>query len=512
MSATVERNGVDAGPSHRSDLARSAARSHFRMRLSRTITKNLPYLLLTILVAVPCFWQPHIQAGDLSSHLYSAWLVSKVSAGELPGLYVVPQFTNVLFDHLLSILWKTGSVVFTERVAVLIAVQVFFWGCLAFISAVAGRRTWDLTPFLLILAFGAVFRMGFFNFYISVGLCAGALSLVWRNKRGIRLLAAPLLAAAYVAHILPVMWGLAVIAYILIARSLAETKLFRLTVIVLMGLVATSILLATRVPTRWAPGVRIDSLIGLDQALIFGMKYKAVAVSLLILWILRLIRRFESGPSWRSDIALHLSMLGAASTLLMPDAILLPFYRGGLTYVTIRLSLLSAILFCAMIGSGSRNPLERALSIALAVMFFSLAYIDERKLNGMERQMATAVHTLPSGARVVATLRDSRLAVPALEHMIDRVCIGRCYHFAAYEPATTQFRLRAEPGNPYVMTDIDDVLALEHSEYVWQRRDVELFRLYPCQGGKQICASSVSPGTRLIKLDLSDTRAQAQAQ
>src|SRR5579863_4440995 len=75
------------------------------------------YMLLALLVSIPCFWQRSIQGDDLSSHLYNASLVNKVSAGQLPGLYVAPQFTNVLFDHLLSFLLKTSGVYLAEHIA-----------------------------------------------------------------------------------------------------------------------------------------------------------------------------------------------------------------------------------------------------------------------------------------------------------------------------------------------------------------------------------------------------------
>ena len=67
------------------------------------------YAIVSLLTGIPCIWQQHVQACDLSSHLYNAWLVNQVSAGNLPGLYVVPQFTNVLFDHLLSFLMSARA-------------------------------------------------------------------------------------------------------------------------------------------------------------------------------------------------------------------------------------------------------------------------------------------------------------------------------------------------------------------------------------------------------------------
>jgi hypothetical protein len=145
---------------------------------------------------------------------------------------------------------------------------------------------------------------------------------------------------------------------------------------------------------------------------------------------------------------------------------------------------------------------EKAITAALLVVFFSFTYLDERSINSVERKMAQAIATLPPGARVVATVRDAGLILPVLHHLIDRPCIGRCFDFADYEPATTQFRLRAKPGNPYVMTNIDDVFALENTEYVWRRRDIELYRLLPCPGSNEICVTVVQPGERLVRQQL----------
>jgi hypothetical protein len=37
-------------------------------------------------------------AGDLSSHLYNAWLAELIGQGRAPGLVIVEQHTNVLFE------------------------------------------------------------------------------------------------------------------------------------------------------------------------------------------------------------------------------------------------------------------------------------------------------------------------------------------------------------------------------------------------------------------------------
>src|ERR1700722_11583486 len=102
----------------------------------------LGYILASILVLLPCYWQARIQAGDLSSHIYNSWLAQLTEAGKLPGLIVAHQATNILFDELLSGLFRMAGPDVAQRIAVSIAVLVFVWGAFAFVSASSGRRAW----------------------------------------------------------------------------------------------------------------------------------------------------------------------------------------------------------------------------------------------------------------------------------------------------------------------------------------------------------------------------------
>src|SRR5580704_4661239 len=97
------------------------------------------YLPLSLLLLLPCYWQERIQAGDLSSHIYNAWLAQSIDKGELPGLEIVPLWTNVVFDLLLLQVWQHSSAAAAQRIAVSLAVLVFIWGSFAFAAAVAGR-------------------------------------------------------------------------------------------------------------------------------------------------------------------------------------------------------------------------------------------------------------------------------------------------------------------------------------------------------------------------------------
>src|ERR1700744_6145137 len=95
---------------------------------------------------LPCFWHRHIQAGDLGSHLYNAWLAQLIEKGQAPGLYLARQFSNVLFDFLLLQLSSFFGFCIAEKVAVGFCVLIFFWGVFALVSAVADDSQWLLMP------------------------------------------------------------------------------------------------------------------------------------------------------------------------------------------------------------------------------------------------------------------------------------------------------------------------------------------------------------------------------
>jgi len=476
-------------------------------------TRNLAaYLSAALLLTAPCVWQQHIQANDLSSHLYNAWLANRVAAGDLKGLSVVPQYTNVLFDLLLSWLLKSSSVIVTERIAVILAVQFFFWGCCALVSAMSGRPAWRIAPFLALLTYGVVFRMGFFNFYISVGICCGAIALVWWNESRVRWLAVPLLLVAATAHFLPCLWAIMVIGYVLAARRIDPSRRWLLLLAALASIAGLSALLASRVPSVWMRSLSIESYLGADQVLVYGAKYKIIAAALLCFWILLLVRRFELRPRPWEDVVLQLWLLMAVACILLPDSIRMPLYAGGFTFIGIRLSLLSAIFLCASVAEVPTKTLEKAGQVALLVAFLAFSYADERSLNFIEQKVTNAVRALPPGALVISALRDSRLQGEALQHVVDRPCIGRCFDFADYEPSTGQFRLRAQPGNAYVISDSGDIASLEHGQLVLTRSDIKVYRLFPCASGRDVCADQVSPGQRLTKEDIVPNSIRAAGQ
>ena len=167
--------------------------------------------------------------------MYNAWLTHLIgwaAAWALSGSPVKQRS----FDMLLSGL---GSVVHwgvAEKIAVSLAVLIFFWGAFALVCAMTNRAPWFLAPCLAIFAYGWTFEMGFMNCYISLGLTFFALAILLRG-RGFELWAA--------VALVPVIW-------------LAHP--FGLGLLVPLGAYA---LLAGRLPPRYRSYLFVASALGL---------------------------------------------------------------------------------------------------------------------------------------------------------------------------------------------------------------------------------------------------------
>lgn len=457
--------------------------------------------LFSILLLVPCFWQPRIQAGDLSSHVYNAWLAQLIERGQAPGLTLARQTNNVLFDLMLSGLMRACGPGMAQRVAVSFAVLVFFWGAFAFVGAWSRphRAPWQLAPCLAMLAYGWVFRMGLFNFYISLGLCFGALALARQRKPWAAAGAVSLSGVAYVAHPLPLVWATGVLVYERIARACAPRQRSWLMLGSLLALALTGFLLGVLFPTRRGADQWI-SMTGADQVWIYGNSYIAVALAVLV-WGALCFRRLLQARGIRRiilDVRFQVCAISSAALVLLPGGVLLPGYRSGLDYVAERMSLAGAVAFCALVAS---TRLPRALVGAMAgiaVVFFGLSYADERSLNAVETRMEQAVAQLPPGQRVVSALAGSEDRIRSLAHIIDRVCVGRCFSYANYEPCTGQFRVRARQANPFVVSDYGESWTMQTGGYVVKPRDLPMYNIDLCDpSSPRICVEPLRAGATL---------------
>jgi hypothetical protein len=136
---------------------------------------------------------------------------------------------------------------------------------------------------------------------------------------------------------------------------------------------------------------------------------------------------------------------------------------------------------------------------ACAVTFFSFIYQDTGVLNRMEQQAEDLVHDLPYGRRVVETISSQPdWRIWFINHIVDRACIGHCYAYANYEPASGQFRVRVRPGSPIAAPTPDDTEALENGTYVVQPPDLPMTEIYQCdeQDLSKLCRRDLTAGEK----------------
>jgi hypothetical protein len=436
------------------------------------------YVLSSILLLGPCFWQSRLQAGDLSSHIYNAWLGQLIESGHAPGLSIAFQTTNVLFDIVLSALFKVFGPAPAQKISVSLAVLIFAWGAFAFVSKVSGHRCWTLLPSIAIAAYGWVFHAGFFNFYLSLGLCFWALALAWEWTRRGFVAAAVLLAIAYFAHALPVVWTISVLAYMWVAHRVAVERRLRLFGATVLAIAMAGALINFTMDSKWS-SEQITMITGLDQVHVFDAKYWFVYAGMLLVWGLQFERVLHQTGARNvfTGIPFQVCAITAVGLLMFPDLLTIPGYKHALAFIAERMSLALAICICALLGLAQSRMYLTYSAAAVALLFFGFLYSDERVFNSFEDAMSEVVSQLPRGQRVISGVDDPYLRVNPLGHMIDRVCVGRCYSYANYEPSTGQFRIRVVAENPIVIANYEESWKLQNGIYVVKDRDLPLYQV-----------------------------------
>lgn len=469
------------------DRSAHPATSRGRQGLAALLDSKWVYALASLLFLIPCYWQPRIQAGDLSSHIYNSWLSQLIESGRLQGLVMVQQTTNILFDVILSGLFKLVGPEAAQRIAVSLAVLTFVWGAFAFIGAVGGRPPWHLLPCIGMLAYGWVYHMGFFNFYLSLGLCFWGLAIVWNWSPRRLAMASPVFVLAYVAHALPVVWAAGLVVYLLVARSLTPRLRVYMIAVSLLAMVFLHAAIGRSMVSQWSPQ-QINLTTGLDQVWVFDAKYYVVMVGLLLVWGLLFLNLMHLSGARQvvSSIPFQFCVISAAAVFILPTTILFPGFHHSLAFIAERMSLGVGVCVCALLGAARPKRLEIYGLILVAAVFFGFLFRDERALNSFEDRMQDTVAKLEPGQRVISAIEDPALRVNALAHMIDRVCVGHCYSYANYEPSTAQFRIRAKARNPYVAYSYQQSWELQTGTYVVRESDLPLYQVDLDENGKMV--------------------------
>ena len=483
---------VDASPDQ-SDLNLFPALAAFAR------THWLRICVISCLLLIPCFWHREIVASDLGSHLYNAWLVQLIHRGELPGLWVAPQLTNVLFDWLLSAFGSIFGWYAAEKISVCIAVLIFFWGSFAFVSAATRCAPWLLSPVIALATYGWTFHLGFFNYYLSLGLGFLAAALFWRGVGREKLVALAFVPWIFFAHPLGVAGLVATCLFLGLQESTGTMGKIILFLLAIASLVALHFALARFFVVT--PGTRpFYSFNGADQLVLFGERYKILARTVLALVIaaigIDVAANPKSGRIWpRYSTPLQLYVLTELAVLLMPGAVDFSSHAASLALLTERLTSVSAVLGCCLLAATRPGKWHLAVSGVIAAVFFSFVYQDTAIVNRMEAQIVKLVSTLPPNQRVMATILPPAGSRILIQHIVDRACIERCFSYANYEPAAAVFRVRASADNPYVLMSFEAAIDGEHGEYIVQPSDLPLYQVYQCnEDGTQLCITPLKAG------------------
>lgn len=449
----------------------------------------------SLALLIPCFWLPRIHAGDLSSHIYNAWLAGLVQQGGEPGLVVEWRWTNALFDRLLQLLLPWVGPDWTQRLCAALSVQVFFFGAFLWLRQVS-RGIWCVGPLLVMLAYGRLFHLGFFNYYLSLGLAFWALCFF--RMPGWRRCLSPLLFllaahASILGTVTVVVWD---VTLFLLTRARPRRRLILTASLAGLILLGRSLLVLLVKPDTSIPP---SDYLGAGHFVLYGSEFRLLAGATFSVLLLALVLRWERS-SWRRVILdpwVHLLLLAGITCLVVPWGLWLPGYRNSLSLLDLRFSFF-ALLAILVLASRTQAPrLLLAASACLALAYFTALHLRLKEVDAIEVRVKTAVQQIPVGSRVVSSLRVRQPVDPVI-HIIDRACIQRCFSYGNYEPASWAFMLSAVRPSRWAQFDPVKADAIGAGTYRIERYDLPLYLVYASDSSaSRILVRPLSEGERM---------------
>jgi len=462
-------------------------------------------LAISLAVIVPCIWHRHIEAGDLGSHVYNAWLAQLIEKGQAPGLYIARQWNNVLFDWLMLHAANLFGFAAAEKIVVSACVLTFFWGVFSFVAAASGNSPWSLAPALAMLAYGYCFNMGFLNFYLSVGLASFCLALLWRGRGLQRLFGPILIPLVWLAHPIGFFWLAGSALYLLLWSKLPRwwKLLVPVAVAALLACVHWYLMHRAQFPVDWEREP-FYALNGTDQLALYGPRYTYLAWIVFFLGaacfaVEALSRRREISFSQSLQLPAGLYFVAILATGVLPENLRPSITGGWVGLLASRSTIFTAIFALWLLGSLRLRKAHLIGFSCCAVAFFAFLCQDTLTLNRMEANVEKLVGGLPPGTRVLSTIwapPDSRISF--VGHFVDRACIGHCFSYANYEPSSGQFRIRAKPASPVVASTVDDAEDMQAGEYEVQDEDLPIKEIFQCDESNltTLCIRDLASGEK----------------
>lgn len=459
----------------------------------------LRIVTISALLLVPCFWHREIEADDLGSHLYNAWLVQLIHRGQAPGLWIVHPWTNVLFDYILSGFGVVFGLHVGEKIAVSLAVVIFFWGAFAMVAAATRRAPWMIAPCIALVAYGWTFEMGFFNYYLSLGLAFFGLAIFWRGHGWERLLPLAIAPLALLANPLGPIWLAGACAYVWIVERTPGRYQVACFAVAIAGLFSVPKILGAFYPLD-PPTKPSYFFNGADQLVLFGTRYARVEYALIAFAVIALawdliVRRNNSDLWAQYAVPAQFYALALISVWILPGGVQVTAGSAAASLLTERFTTISGALACCVMGAMRPKKWHLAAGAAIAAVFFSFLYQDTGHLNRMEQQVVELVSKLPPSQRVLGSILPPDHSRVMIQHILDRACIGRCFSYGNYEPSSQDFRVRVRPGNPIVLTDFGLSAATEEGNYKVRPADLPVYQVYQCgDDGEKLCLAALRAG------------------
>lgn len=461
--------------------------------------------VLSVAIIVPCLWHGHIEAGDLGSHVYNAWLAQLIEKGQAPGLYIVRQWDNVLVDWALLHCGNVLGFGAAEKIVTSVCVFIFFWGVFAFVAAVSERLPWFLAPCIAMLAYGYSFSMGFLNYYVSIGLACWSLAAVWRGRGLARLVGVAILPLVILAHPLGLAWLLATGTYIGLSELLRGWWRLAVPAAAVLLLLSVHWYLAHRV--SFAVDWEHDpfyAMNGADQLALYSPRYSVLAWVTFgfatVCIVAEAGSRFREKSFWESlRLLAELYALAILAVALLPEN-LRPSETGAwIGLLASRLTTFTAIFGVSLLSRLKPRWWHLAAFGSCAIVFFSFLCQDTKVLNRMEANVESIVAPLPPCTRVLSTIwapPGSRITF--VSHFVDRACIGHCFSYGNYEPSSGQFRIRVREGSPVVSASEDDSEDMQAGQYDVQDEDLPMKEIFQCDPSDltKLCIRDLAAGEK----------------
>jgi hypothetical protein len=467
--------------------------------------KKWAILAISAAMILPCLWHRRIEAGDLGSHVYNAWLAQLIAKGQAPGLYIVRQWNNVLFDLMLLHAANAFGFAAAEKIVVSACVLIFFWGVFTFVEAVSGRPPWLLAPCIAMLAYGYVFNMGFLNYYLSLGLASFSLALLWRGRGLDRLLGLLIAPFILLAHPIGFLWLAGMALYLFLWTKLPGWWKLLAPAAALAALFVLHWYLAHQsgFPVDWVHDP-FYLMSGADQLALYGQRYAilgwaALAFGVICVLVEVFARRGDTS-FWKSArLPAELYLIALVAVALLPENLRPSISGGWIGLLASRLTAITAIFGLCLMSCLKPRKWHLAGFGACAIVFFGFLYQDTLVLSRMESSVENLVSPLPFGTRVIATIwAPPGSRVSFIGHIADRACIGHCFSYANYEPSSGQFRIRAHPGSPVVSASDDDTEDMQAGVYDVEDENLPLKQIFQCdeEDLTKLCIRDLASGEK----------------